>query len=155
MKYLNVGMPRTGTQSLWQAGNILGFYAVHSVGSVKALSYSNFLCEVYLPIKIIEENYPGSKYILTVRELHKWYESCRHHVRNRLEGWNPFWFTDPKTWVKQYKDRIKEVQSLISKERLLIYNICAGQGWEPLCEFLNLPVPDQPFPHRNKKRIIK
>ena len=23
-------------------------------------------------------------------------------------------------------------------------------GWEPLCKFLNVPVPNKPFPHRNK-----
>ncbi len=24
-----------------------------------------------------------------------------------------------------------------------------GDGWEPLCRFLDVPVPDEPFPHRN------
>jgi Sulfotransferase domain len=24
-----------------------------------------------------------------------------------------------------------------------------GEGWEPLCEFLEMPVPDTPFPHLN------
>jgi len=25
------------------------------------------------------------------------------------------------------------------------------EGWEPLCEFLQLPVPDEPFPHLNDR----
>ncbi|XP_039264768.2 uncharacterized protein LOC120340550 [Styela clava] len=33
-------------------------------------------------------------------------------------------------------------------EKLLVYNY--NQGWEPLCEFLGVPVPDVPFPHKNK-----
>ena len=44
------------------------------------------------------------------------------------------------TWVKHVKEKVP-------KERLLIFE--AKQGWEPLCNFLNLPIPDQPFPHVN------
>ena len=25
-----------------------------------------------------------------------------------------------------------------------------SDGWDPLCKFLEIPVPDQPFPHKNK-----
>lgn len=32
-------------------------------------------------------------------------------------------------------------------ERLLEWNI--GDGWEPLCEFLDKPIPDVEFPHSN------
>ena len=32
-------------------------------------------------------------------------------------------------------------------DQLLVYEV--GQGWEPLCEFLGVPVPDEPFPHLN------
>ncbi|XP_077965556.1 uncharacterized protein LOC144411824 [Styela clava] len=33
-------------------------------------------------------------------------------------------------------------------KKLLVYNY--RQGWEPLCKFLGVPVPDVPFPHKNK-----
>lgn len=33
------------------------------------------------------------------------------------------------------------------KDRLLVYKV--SEGWEPLCEFLGVKVPDKPFPHRN------
>ncbi|KAM6537998.1 hypothetical protein FALCPG4_003887 [Fusarium falciforme] len=33
------------------------------------------------------------------------------------------------------------------KERLLEWSV--EDGWEPLCEFLGKPVPDEPFPHEN------
>ncbi len=32
-------------------------------------------------------------------------------------------------------------------DRLLVYEV--GSGWEPLCEFLGVAVPDEPFPHTN------
>lgn len=37
-------------------------------------------------------------------------------------------------------------------DRLLEYKL--SDGWEPLCEFLGKPVPDQPFPHLNEKKWV-
>ena len=34
------------------------------------------------------------------------------------------------------------------KEKTLEYSV--KEGWEPLCKFLGVPVPDVPFPHKNK-----
>ncbi|KAM0366855.1 hypothetical protein ACHAPK_008335, partial [Fusarium culmorum] len=34
------------------------------------------------------------------------------------------------------------------KERLLEWTV--QDGWEPLCKFLDKPIPDEPFPHVNK-----
>ena len=31
---------------------------------------------------------------------------------------------------------------------LLVYKVC--QGWRPLCQFLNKPIPPKPFPWRNR-----
>ena len=39
-------------------------------------------------------------------------------------------------------------QEIVQADRLLIWNV--KDGWEPLCEFLNQPVPDGPIPHDNK-----
>ena len=33
---------------------------------------------------------------------------------------------------------------------LLVLNVCAGEGWEKLCPFLNKERPDVPFPYLNK-----
>ena len=35
------------------------------------------------------------------------------------------------------------------KKRLLVWR--AEEGWEPICKALNLPIPDVPFPHKNKR----
>ena len=40
-----------------------------------------------------------------------------------------------------------EVRRRFPKEQLLVYEV--KQGWEPLCEFLGVEVPDKPFPHLN------
>jgi len=41
------------------------------------------------------------------------------------------------------------VKSAIAPERLLVWDV--AEGWEPLCEFLELPVPDVPLPHINDR----
>jgi hypothetical protein len=44
----------------------------------------------------------------------------------------------------------EEVQQNVPADRLLVWS--ASDGWEPLCEFLELPVPDTPFPHLNDSK---
>ncbi len=43
----------------------------------------------------------------------------------------------------------EEVQRAIPPDRLLVWDV--AEGWEPLCEFLELPVPDVPLPHINDR----
>lgn len=45
-----------------------------------------------------------------------------------------------------------EVQENVPADRLLVWSV--GDGWEPLCEFLELPVPDTPFPHLNDSKVF-
>ncbi len=37
---------------------------------------------------------------------------------------------------------------------LLILDICGGDGWEKLCNFLSLPIPSVDFPFENAKSDI-
>jgi hypothetical protein len=46
----------------------------------------------------------------------------------------------------------REVHDTIAADRLLVWSV--GEGWEPLCEFLELPVPDTPFPHLNDSKVF-
>ncbi len=39
------------------------------------------------------------------------------------------------------------IRGLVPQDRLLEWTV--EDGWEPLCEFLGKPVPDEPFPHVN------
>ncbi len=45
-----------------------------------------------------------------------------------------------------------EVQETVPADRLLVWS--PGDGWEPLCEFLELPVPNAPFPHVNDSQMF-
>jgi hypothetical protein len=44
----------------------------------------------------------------------------------------------------------EEVQRTVPSERLLVWSV--GEGWEPLCRFLDVPVPSMPFPHLNDSK---
>ncbi len=55
-----------------------------------------------------------------------------------------------KAWaIKKYEAHIEEVKNAIPKERLLVLEL--GEGWKPLCNFLGMPVPEEPYPKSNKK----
>jgi len=45
------------------------------------------------------------------------------------------------------------VREVVPKEKLLEMRL--GEGWEPLCKFLGVPVPDQPFPRANDSAALK
>lgn len=38
-----------------------------------------------------------------------------------------------------------DVKSRVPSEKLLVFNV--KMGWEPLCKFLEVPVPEEPFPN--------
>jgi hypothetical protein len=50
-------------------------------------------------------------------------------------------------WKKKYFDHNESVVQQVPPERLLVMDFTAGDGWEKLCGFLGVKVPDQPFPH--------
>jgi Sulfotransferase domain len=51
-------------------------------------------------------------------------------------------------WMSAAVERYAaEVQRNVPADRLLVWSV--KDGWDELCEFLEVPVPDQPFPHLN------
>jgi hypothetical protein len=48
-----------------------------------------------------------------------------------------------------FRKHTSEVVRTIPAERLLVYEV--SQGWGPLCEFLGVPVPGEPFPSQNSR----
>ena len=58
-----------------------------------------------------------------------------------------------KTAVEFYNRWIEEVKMNVPNDRLLIHK--SIDGWEPLCKFLDLPVPDEPYPRINDKESVK
>ena len=47
----------------------------------------------------------------------------------------------------------KHVKQTVPDDRLLVFEV--KQGWEPLCKFLNLPIPEESFPHVNDTSSMK
>jgi hypothetical protein len=121
------------------------------------------------------QRYPDAKVLLSVRDPNKWYTSAfntiyggrhrgsfwsrlielRPHIRRMLRmGESIIWqgtfhgkFEDEAYAIEVFNRHNAEVQRIVPPERLLVYNV--KQGWEPLCGFLDVPVPETPFPHLN------
>jgi hypothetical protein len=112
-------------------------------------------------------SYPDAKVIHTVRDPDKWFESTQATIFapdslavNAGDGVMADLFqsiTGPmagrlhdRAFMTDYFRRHSDaVEAAIAPERLLIYE--AGQGWEPLCGFLGVPVPEAPYPSENSR----
>ena len=112
--------------------------------------------------------YPDAKVILSTRDADKWFESGAATVfspehRAQFEG-NPqmaefFQLTvfgdlgdslgDRARMVDYFNRWNQAVIDEVSPDKLLVYR--AGDGWEPLCEFLGVPVPAEPYPRVNSR----
>ena len=62
-------------------------------------------------------------------------------------------FEDRSYAIETYKRHNSEVRRQVPPERLLVYDV--KEGWAPLCDFLGVEVPDQPFPHLNDTREMR
>ena len=62
-------------------------------------------------------------------------------------------FEDREHALKIYRDHIKHVQATARRDQLLVFE--ARDGWAPLCSFLNVPVPENDFPHLNDAAQIR
>jgi Sulfotransferase domain len=64
-------------------------------------------------------------------------------------------FSGPEISPGQLGDAItryqEQVQRNIPEDRLLVWSV--GEGWEPLCRFLEVDVPDTPFPRLNDSKM--
>ena len=120
-------------------------------------------------------HYPQAKVILTVRDPDRWFTSinntllrfmqaptpvepevavrqihmARDLVQHRLFGNR---LTDREHVIATYLRHNAEVQATLPASRLLVFDV--AQGWEPLCRFLGVPVPDAPFPRVNAQEEV-
>lgn len=58
-------------------------------------------------------------------------------------------FLDKEATIARYLAFQNEVRTCVPAHQLLEFDV--QQGWEPLCAFLGVPVPDAPFPYKNKR----
>ena len=120
----------------------------------------------------LADAFPDALVLLSVRDsLDQWYDSASNTIfvasdpdqpdpdGTRLAG-REMWqailrnrFTvdihDREAAIEAAAAHNQAVIDAIPAERLLVYR--AGDGWEPLCEALDLPVPDEPYPHTNTR----
>jgi hypothetical protein len=120
-------------------------------------------------------HYPHAKVILTVRDPKTWYDSARSSIFRAVETPDPgtdptfsemremslrlVWdgqfggrFTDEEHALRVFDEHNKAVRREVPADRLLVFHI--SEGWEPLCGFLGVPVPDEPFPRTNDKEAF-
>jgi hypothetical protein len=55
----------------------------------------------------------------------------------------------PSDLIERFVAHNEEVQRVVPGDQLLVWEVT--DGWEPLCAFLGVPVPDQPLPHANDR----
>lgn len=110
----------------------------------------------------LSAHYGEAKILLTVRDAGDWYASMEKTIFKTLET-----STEPASiglkligervfagrWgdrdhvIEVYEKNTADVQAAFGADRLLTCN--PGDGWPPLCDFLEKPVPDTPYPHSN------
>lgn len=112
--------------------------------------------------------HPAAKVVLTVRDPQKWYDSVHKTiyqaaVRAQEAGMvsPPMTMSRRIVWdgtfggrlgdrdhaIRVYEEHNEAVRREVPAERLLEFEV--AEGWEPLCAFLDVPVPAEPFPRTN------
>jgi hypothetical protein len=164
-KVFGVELSKTGTASLNEALNILGIRSIHMpraeylkekekgvpyFSTLKRYSgFTDFPC--WLIYEELDRLYPGSKFILTVRDPEAWLESRRKHYQRRLdEGVKMNWDVSDDSVKEMIEHNERVVRYFKGRPGdLLVLDITSGEGWEKLCHFLGKKVPDVPFPRKN------
>ncbi|MEZ5492639.1 MAG: sulfotransferase [Gammaproteobacteria bacterium] len=177
-KVFGIGFHKTGTSSLARALEILGYRVTGPNGSKDSEIADKALHMVYeladqfdafqdnpwpLFYKELDKRYPGSKFILTVREPDSW---IRSQVNYFGENSTPM-----RTWIygvgcpagnediylNRYNRHNKDVIDYFKDrhEDLLVIDITKKDCWEEICDFLGHEIPDVSFPHVNKTKVEK
>jgi hypothetical protein len=117
------------------------------------------------------EAFPSAKVILTVRDGNDAWDTVdlvspdsatfQKSVRpdmNRLKMW--VWGIpafrgrlSKKQFLRRYWSHNSKIIHGVPRQQLLVWNLYDNPSWEPLCEFLGVPVPDVPFPTPQKDKL--
>lgn len=119
----------------------------------------------------IAAHYPDAKVLLSVRDEEGWYKSMidtiyqpmkwpvRDGVPEIVRLQNEMArkailgdtfdnrFEDKAHAIEVFRRHTQEVRDTIEPERLLVFDV--REGWTPLCNFLEVPIPEEPFPRLN------
>jgi hypothetical protein len=174
-KVFGIGLSKTGTTSLYAALAELGYRSGtfrHSQrlglerwveGDFGPDYLAEFDAMTDLPIgcffRELDLRYPGSRFILTTRSLEPWLASVARQFRanpeptpfnrdTRLMAYGVSVFNEGM-FRRAYLRHEAEVRDHFATRpnQLLVVNFFEGDGWDPLCAFLDRPVPSVPFPN--------
>lgn len=185
-KVFGLGLSKTGTSSLGAALNQLGIQTVHyphDAATMKSLMSGDYQLALLdrfdgvVDITVapfyaeLDRTWPGSRFVLTLREKSGWMKSISRHwpkmqewarespqfdrftrfISERTYG---CWEFDPQRLADAYDQHTADVRRYFRDrpDCLLEMDICSGEGWEKLCPFLDLSIPQVPFPHSNSSR---
>lgn len=119
----------------------------------------------------IAAHFPDAKVVLSHRDPEAWYKSMNDTIyqpmkhpasenapelvrlQNQMvrkaimEETFDNRFEDKAHAIAVFKRHNQEVRDTIDPKRLLVFDV--REGWEPLCRFLELPIPSEPFPRLN------
>ena len=62
-------------------------------------------------------------------------------------------FEEKSYAVEVFERHTENVKRRVPPGKLLVYEL--GQGWGPLCEFLGVPEPEEPFPRLNDAALMR
>ncbi len=168
-----MGFHKTGTTSLAVALNKLGYRVTGPNGIDDPSIENNVLPMAYdlveqfnafqdnpWPIiyKEVDAKYPGSKFILMLRDTDSWIKSqVRHfgHGETPMRKWT-YGVGCPEgnesVYIKRFEDHNNEVLNHFKNrpQDLLVMDLAEGHGWDELCPFLGVDIPKIAFPHANK-----
>jgi hypothetical protein len=118
----------------------------------------------------LADYYPNAKIIHTMRNPESWFDSTQETIFSPgnlamigKEPMAPFFeiisrnyqgrTADREFMLDYFRRHTEAVLAEIPEDRLLVFEV--KQGWEPLCAFLGVPVPDTPFPRENSTADFK
>ena len=176
-KIFGIGLSKTGTTSLTKALEVLGYKSIHHPQNWVTINdgklqfdyqqvdnYDTFTdIEIARFYKELDRRYPGSKFILTTRNMDSWLNSCKNHLHpynqygdslnlllEQIYG-STVYSTDEEfkqAYLKHYNDVLDYFND--RSDDLLILDVNSEQKWEQICQFLGHQVPKQAYPIANK-----
>jgi hypothetical protein len=177
-KIFGVGLNKTGTRSLAAGLRQLGFRTLHKGDRATShlvhrahaegrplLSGVGEQFDAYLDVaalvqmfRVLDHQYPSSKFILTTREEEGWLASREKHVLanqvRRQDGrYDGQWLTvDRDAWHLERMAHHADVRAYFAArpDQLLVMDVIGGDGWSVLCPFLGVRPPLSPFPWENR-----
>lgn len=181
-RIFGIGLNKTGTASLHKALTILGYDSLHWGGpalrrlveaSLEAgdpvLSRLDPRFDAFSDIQVLstnfdrlDEQYPGSRFVLTVRPVEEWLDSRRRHVESNLrrkaagEYGGTFVTIDEAAWREEWQQHVDKVRAYFAgRDDFLEIDIDQGPTWLPLCELLGVPEPADRFPWVNRDQSAR